>query len=144
MLRDKLKKDSVESLKARDERLVASLRYLISVIDKRALQLPVEKMTEAEELAVLRKELKNKEEARRIFVEAKRIDLADQEDYEIAVLRKYLPAEMGREEVVKVVDQVVLEKGKVFGLVMGEVMKRLAGRAGGELVMEIVKQKISE
>ena len=75
MLKDKLKLESVNALKAHDQKLVDVLRFLVSLIDKKELQLPAGKMTEADEIAVLRKELKNKEESREMFAKAGRGDL---------------------------------------------------------------------
>ena len=60
MFKDKLKSDSVLALKNRDSARVDVLRFLISLIDKREMQLPPGGMTEKEEIVVLRKELKKK------------------------------------------------------------------------------------
>lgn len=122
--------------------MVGALRYLLSILDKRELQLPTGKMNEAEETAVLRKELKNKEEAKELFLKAQRSDLVEEQDFEIEVLKKYLPAEMPEAEIEKIIDEVISEKGKNFGVVMGETMKRLAGKVGGEVVSRIVREKL--
>lgn len=143
MLKDKLKKDAMEAVKNRDQRMVDTLRFLVSLIDKREMLLPVGQMTEAEEVKVLRKELKNKEEAREMFAKGNRDDLVAQLDYEIELVKSYLPAEITEDEIKKVVDEVV-ETGEVnFGLVMKEVMNRLKGEAEGSLVSKIVKEKLS-
>lgn len=148
MLKDRLRIEMVAALKVGDRKRVEVLRYLISLIDKRALQLPIDKMTELEEVQVLRKELKNKEEDREIFRKASRGDLVDQQEYEIVVLREYLPEEMGEEAISKIVEGVIGQKGSAkqnnFGAVMGEVMRQVAGRATGELVAKVVKEKLSE
>ena len=123
--------------------MVGVLRYLISVLDKRELQLPSGEMDESEEIKVLRKEMKNKEEARVMFLKAERTDLVTDQDFEIEVLKKYLPAEVPILEVETLVEQVISEKGKNFGLVMGEVMKRLGGKVSGETVSKIVKDKLA-
>jgi uncharacterized protein YqeY len=143
MLKDKLKVEVVVALKNGDRRRVEVMRYLVALIDKRALQLPINKMTEAEEIQVLRKELKNKREAREIFSKAGRNDLVEQQDYEIGVVEGYLPLEMSEEEIEKIVDEVMAKKGSNLGMVMGEVMKMVAGRVEGEVVAKIVRQKIS-
>ncbi len=143
MLKDKIKTESVQALKNHDQKLVEVLRFLISLIDKKELQLPAGKMTEAEELGVLRKELKNKEESREMFAKAGRSDLADQMDYEIEVVKKYLPAELSQEDIEKIVDDVVAEKGNNFGLVMKEVMVKLGGSIDGSVISGMVKTKIS-
>lgn len=143
MLKDKIKTESIEALKNHDQKLVEVLRFLISLIDKKELQLPAGKMTEAEELIVLRKELKNKEESKEMFAKAGRSDLVDQMDYEIEVVKKYLPAELSQEAIEKIVDDVVAEKGNNFGLVMKEVMVKLGGSVDGSVISGMVKTKIS-
>ena len=142
-MKDKLKADSFAALKDHNQPRVDVLRFLISLIDKRALQLPPGQMTEAEEIAVLRKELKNKEEAREMFVKGNRDDLVKQLDYEITVVKEYLPAEMTQEDLEKIVDEAVVEGQKIFGNVMKIVMTKVAGRVGGERIAPLVKSKIA-
>lgn len=143
MIKDKLKSNSVEALKNRDSVKVGVLRFLISLIDKKEMQLPVGQMTEADEIGVLRKELKNKEESREMFLKGNRNDLVEQLDYEIKVLKEYLPEEISEDKVAEIVTKVVLEKGNNFGLVMKEVMSELNGTVDGSIVSKIVKEKIS-
>lgn len=144
MWRDKIKKEAVDALKSGDKRRVEVLRFLVSLIDKREMQLPPGTLNEAEEINVLRKELKNKEEAREMFLKAGRNDLVEEQDYEIAVVKAYLPKELDEEELRKIVGEVILEKGKIFGLVMGETMKRVAGKADGNAVSKIVKEEMEK
>ena len=143
MLKDKLKKNSVEALKNRDSKRVEVLRFLVSLIDKKELQLPVGQMTEVDELGVLKKELKNKEEAKEMFIKGNRSDLVEQMDYEIAVVKEYLPPEISNEKIEEVVNQTIEEKGNNFGLIMKEVMIKLGGMVDGGVVSRIVKEKIS-
>jgi len=143
MMRDKLKKDSFDALKNRDNRRVDVLRFLISLIDKKELQLPPDGLTEAEEIAVLRKELKNKEESKEMFLKASRQDLVDQLDYEISIVRKYLPAEMGEDKISEIVEQVMVEKGNNFGMIMKEVMIKTGGLVDGGVISRIVKEKLN-
>ena len=143
MLKDKLKRDSTEALKNHDQKMVDTLRFLISLIDKKELSLPVGEMTEAEEIRVLRKELKNKEESREMFVRGDRSDLVAQLDYEIEIVKSYLPAEITEDQIKKVVDEVIGGKENNFGLVMKEVMTKLGGEVEGSTVARIVKEKLS-
>jgi uncharacterized protein len=143
MLKDKLKQQSIEALKAHNQKLVDVLRFLVSLIDKKELQLPVDKMTESDEFGVLRKELKNKEESREMFLKAGRNDLVEQLDYEIEIVKGYLPAEVTEDQIRKVVDEVIVEKGNNFGLVMKEVMIKLGGSVDGAVIAGIVKEKIN-
>ena len=143
MLKDKLKRDSTEALKNHDQKMVDTLRFLISLIDKKELSLPVGEMTEAEEIRVLRKELKNKEESREMFVKGGRNDLVAQLDYEIEIVKSYLPAEITEDQIKKVVDEIIGGKENNFGLVMKEVMTKLGGEVEGSTVARIVKEKLS-
>jgi uncharacterized protein YqeY len=142
MIRDKIKSDSDNALKSHDQARVDVLRFLISLIDKRALQLPPGQMSEAEEMAVIRKELKNKEESKEMFLKGGREDLVKSVDYEIAVVKEYLPAVMTTEELEKVVDGAIKEVGNNFGGVMKLVVVKVAGRVGGEIIAPMVKQKL--
>jgi uncharacterized protein YqeY len=143
MMRDKLKQDSFNALKNHDNKRVGVLRFLISLIDKKELQLPPGGLTEAEEIAVLRKELKNKEESREMFLKGGRQDLVDELDYEILVVKEYLPEEISEDKIREIVDQAVVEKGNNFGMVMKEVMIKTNGAVDGGVVSRIVKEKIN-
>lgn len=140
MWRDQIKKEAVEALKSGDKKRVEVLRFLVSLIDKRELQLPLNALTEAEEINVLRKELRNKEEARDMFLKAGREDLVKEQDYEIEIVKVYLPKELDEKEIKEIVEKIVSEKGNNFGAVMGETMKIVAGKASGDLVSKIVKE----
>jgi len=145
MLKDKLKQDAVAALKNRDQKKVDVLRFLISLIDKKELQLPPDSMKEEDVLAVVRKELKNKEEAKIMFANGGRNDLVEELNYEIEVVKTYLPVEMSEEEVKKIVEEIVKEVGtNNFGMIMGMVMKKTGGKVGGDVVSKVVKEVISE
>ncbi|MCW1948947.1 MAG: GatB/YqeY domain-containing protein [Candidatus Shapirobacteria bacterium] len=143
MLKDKLKQKSVEALKAHDQKLVDVLRFLVSLIDKKELQLPAGKITEADEIAVLRKELKNKEESREMFEKAGRSDLVEQMDYEMEIVKSYLPAELSQGDIEKIIDEVIAEKGNNFGLIMKEVVLKTGGSVDGGVISGIVRKKMS-
>ncbi|HWS49310.1 MAG TPA: GatB/YqeY domain-containing protein [Candidatus Methanoperedens sp.] len=140
MLRNRIKTEAVEALKSGDKKRVEVLRFLVSLIDKRELQLPPDGLNEVEEVNVLRKELRNKQEAREMFLKAGREDLVKEQDYEILVVKEYLPKEMEEKEIKDIVEKIVVEKGKNFGIVMGETMKMLAGKTSGDVVSKIVKE----
>ena len=91
MLKSKIKKDSVKALKKGESKKVGVLRFLLSLIDKKALKLPLGEMKEGEVLAVLQKELKNKRESKEVFKKATREDLVKEVEYEIEILKAYLP-----------------------------------------------------
>jgi uncharacterized protein YqeY len=143
MLKDKIKQDSISALKEHNSTLVSVLRYLISLIDKKELRLPPNSIKESDEIGILQKELKNKEESREVFVKADRNDLVSDLDYEIKVLKSYLPKKMEVPEIEVLVDKAILNNGNSFPLVMKEVISSVAGRAGGDIISKIVKEKLS-
>jgi len=140
MIRNKLKQDSFDALKNRDNKRVDVLRFVISLIDKKEMQLPPGGMTEAEELGVIRKELKNKEESKEMFLKASRQDLVDQLDYEIKVVKEYLPSEISEDKVAEMVEQAIVEKGNNFGMIMKEVMIKTGGMVDGSVISRTVKE----
>lgn len=145
MIKTKLKEDSVTALKAHDSLRVEVVRFLISLIDKKELQLPPGEMKEEDEVGVLRKELKNKEESLAMFEKASRADLVERLKYEIEVLKTYLPKEMDESEVRKIVSEVVGEMGiNNRGMIIGAVIKKTGGRVGGDVVSRLVSEVISE
>lgn len=144
MLRDQIQKQAVEALKSGESKKANALRFLVSLIDKRALQLPPGEMSEAEEVQVLRKELKNKEEAKAMFAQGGREDLMTEQEAEIELVKTFLPQEMSEDQIREIVKKVVADKDSNFGAVMGETMKLVAGQAGGELVSKIVKEELSQ
>lgn len=142
MLKDKIKQDILVAMKDRDMKKVNVLRFLVSLIDKKALQLPVGEMKESDELVVMQKELKNKEESLEIFKKAERQDLVTDLEEEIEILKSYLPKMLSEEEIEKMVDEAIESVGVNFGVVMREVIGKAAGRAEGAVISSIVKKKI--
>lgn len=144
MQRNQIKQEAVEAVKSGDSKKANSLRYLVSLIEKRELQLPLGEFDESEETKVLQKELKNKEEAKEMFIKGGRADLVAEQEAEIEWLKKYLPKDMSEVEIKEIVKKIVSQKGNNFGIIMGEVMREIAGRAGGEIVSKIVKEELGQ
>lgn len=142
-LKDKIKLDANSALRERNQRKTDALRYLISLIDKKELQLPPGGMNEAEELKVLQKELKNKQEAKEMFQKAGRAELVEQLDFEMGLLEGYLPKAMTSQELEKIVEEAVKKVGTNFGLVMREVVVAVSGRVDGTEISRVVKEKMA-
>ena len=144
MIKDKLKSDSVDALKKHNSRRVEVLRFLISIIDKKEMLLPPGGLKEEDEIGVLRKELKNKEESREMFTKGNRLDLVAEVEEEIGIVKEYLPIEMDEAEVILAVEEVMAGmSGANFGQIMGAVMKKIGGKAGGDVISRIVKERLN-
>ena len=121
----------------------AERRVLLQTIKAALLTRQKEKgeLVEADELSVIKSELKQRQQARSDYENGGRADLVEKMDYEITELKQLLPEEMGEGEVRKVVQEVVeSSQDKSFGNIMKESMVRLKGQADGQLVSSIVKE----
>jgi uncharacterized protein len=88
-------------------------------------------LDDTDAIAVVRKEIKKRQDSVASYETANRADLADVEKAEIAVLEKYLPAAMSAEDLVKLVETVIAELGATSKKEMGNVMKVLQARSEG-------------
>jgi len=102
------------------------------------------KLTDDEALAIVKRQVKQTEEAGELFKQGGREDLVAQNQAELVVLKKYLPAQMEEGKVREIAKGVIAKMGKVapsdFGKVMGAVMKETKGQADGTVVSKIVKE----
>lgn len=140
-LKDTLRGDMLQAQKRGDHERVGVLRYLLShvqnkEIEKRGAGVP---LTDDDVVDVLRRESKKRNDAIALYTQGKRIDLADKESRELALIKGYLPASMDRAEVERVVEAIIKSGATDFGMVMRETMKQLKGKAEGALVSEVVK-----
>jgi uncharacterized protein YqeY len=131
-LADRVKQDLATAMKAGEKDRVGALRLVLSELQK------AEKEGGGDELAVLRRERKRRQESARAFREAGRGELADGEEAEATIIAAYLPAELSDEELRAIVAEAIAETGATSPGDMGQVMKaampRVAGRADGRRV----------
>lgn len=140
-LADQVKSDVTTALKAGDRDRANALRLVLSELQKAA------KDGGGDELAVLRRERKRRQEAAKAFRDGGRPELADAEESESALIEAYLPAELSDDELQSLVAAAVAESGaqspRDMGKVMPLVMARSGGRADGKRVSALVKQALS-
>jgi uncharacterized protein len=125
-----------EAMKAQDKRRVSTLRLVASAIKDRdiaARTSPAGKATDAELLDVLAKMIKQREESEKIYRDAGRPELADQEAEEIAIIREFLPKQLSVAEMDKAVADVIAETGAASIKDMGKVMTALKARYAGQM-----------
>lgn len=154
-LKEKLNSEAVSALKSRDSFRADALRFLIASIHNKEIEKRAksgaENLTEEEILEVLNREAKKRKEAAEFFKNGGRQESAEKELKELEIIKSYLPAELGEEEIQKIVDKTLLKLGvkneKDFGRAMGEVMKNLKGKADANFVSNLVRdylKKINE
>jgi hypothetical protein len=144
--KDRLKTELVTAMKARDELTTATLRMVLAAVGvEEVAGKSARELSDDEVLAVVGREAKKRREAATAFDEAGRTELADRERAEGTVLDAYLPAQLGDEELVALVQAAVTEAGATEPRQMGQVMKvlqpQVAGRAeGGRVAAEVKRQ----
>lgn len=146
-LREQISTDIKEAMRAKEMAKLNALRMVQSAFKNREIELRPEPMGEDECLAVVKKLVKQRKESIEQYLAAKRQDLVDAETAELKLLEAYLPAQMSREQIEKIVIDVVASTGaktiKDMGSVMKEVQTRMAGSADNKIVSEIIKSKLS-
>ncbi|WP_125723584.1 GatB/YqeY domain-containing protein [Flavobacterium ustbae] len=106
-----------------------------------------EDLSEEEEIKLLQRLVKTRKESARIFTEQNRPDLAEPELAQVAVIEKFLPAQLSEEEVEAVIAKIIAETGASgiasMGKVMGLASAQLGGTAEGKTISTIVKKLLS-
>jgi uncharacterized protein YqeY len=96
---------------------------------------------------LLQKLVKQRKESASIYREQGRVDLAEPEEAQISIISQFLPEQLSPEEVEKVIDEVIQLVGattmKDMGKVMGMANNKMAGKADGKIIAEIVKKRLS-
>lgn len=103
-----------------------------------------EELSEAEEIKILQKLVKMRKDSAGIFIEQNRPDLAEPELAQIAVIEKFLPAQLSESEVEAIVAKIIAETGASgiadMGKVMGLASGQIGGQAEGKTISTIVKK----
>ncbi|MEK7060881.1 MAG: GatB/YqeY domain-containing protein [Patescibacteria group bacterium] len=155
MLFEQLQKQLIVAMKARNATEVGTIRMLISAAKNVAIDNYGKdadtKLTDADVLEVVKKQVKTHKESIDAFTKAGRVELAQKEKEELDILSHYLPAELSDADLYTIVSRVVLEsKGLAFGPLMGKVMAAIknlpaqAGQADGNRVSLILKKLMSK
>lgn len=145
--KEKITADLKIAMKNADQKTVGVLRLVLSALNNKAIdkkgRTGSEELTEEEMAQVLMTEAKKRKESIEIFTKGDRKDLADKEKGELEILQQYLPKQIGREEVEKIVEKIIKKvDSKEIGPVMKAVMAELRGKADAGLVSELVKNKL--
>jgi uncharacterized protein len=142
----KLQEDMKAAMKAGDALSRDTLRLVIADIKKREVDQRKD-LTDDEELAVLQKAVKSREDSVTQYDAAGRKDLADRERAEIGVIQRYLPKLLGEPETKALVQQTIAKLGvsskKDLGQVMKAVLADHKGQVDGKLVQRLAGELLS-
>lgn len=150
-LKDQLKKDLTESIKAQNAVVSGTLRMALTAITNEEVSgKESRELSDAEVLSVLTKEAKKRRESVDAYMQANRKDLADKESAELTVLEKYLPAALSEAELEEIINKAIAEANnqgatgmKAMGIVMKIIQPQTVGRVDGTLLANKVKEKLN-
>ena len=144
-LEDKLVEDQLQATRAKDRFSLTVIRMLRAEL-KNASIAKKGALDPDEELAVLTREVKRRQEALHDYERANRPELLADLQREIALLQRYLPAQLSAAELEEMVEQAIRETGASarsdLGQVMGWLMPRIKGKADGGLARRLVENKL--
>ena len=148
-LTDQINGDIKKAMLAREKDKLDALRAVKSALLLAGTEKGADgSVSDEAALKVLQKLVKQRKDAAAIYTEQNRDDLAQPEIYQAEIISKYLPAQMGEEEVKQVIQQIIERTGASspadMGKVMGPAMGQLQGKAEGKLISSVVKELLAK
>ena len=146
MLKEKIQQDVKDALKSGDTRKRMVLGMVMAAIKNKEIEKHGE-LTDEEVVAVISSEIKKRKDSVVQFEKGGRPELAEQEKEEAKILMEYMPEQMSEDEIRAEVQKAIRETGakdvKEMGKVLGVLMPKVKGKADGQTVSRIVKEKLS-
>jgi uncharacterized protein YqeY len=135
-----------DAMKERDAARRDALRLILHAL--RSAQKEIQRpLHDEEELQVLQRERKRRQEAVEAYRAAGRDELAEVEQHELEVLEEFMPEPLTEDDLERIVDDAIAENGATslrdLGRVMADVMPQIAGRADGSYVSQLVREKLA-
>jgi uncharacterized protein len=148
-LEQKIMAEMKEAMKAKNEAALRGLRAIKAEIIKAKTEPGAGgQVSEEAEVKLLQKMVKQRRDALDIYQQQGRQDLAQKEQEEIDIIGKFMPAQLGEEELRAEIRQIIAETGASspadMGKVMGAATKKLAGRADGKAISAAVKELLAK
>lgn len=146
-LEEQLRADIKASMRDHDQVRTDTLRLALNAFHLEEVARTDEKsqrhrepLTEQDRIALLEKQVKQREEAAQLFRGANRTELAEKEEREAALLKVYLPTQMGDDELHSVVAGLIAAHGREFKVIMPLAARETKGRADGRRVQQVVRE----
>lgn len=140
-----------EAMKARDEITTATVRLMIAALKERDINARgsgrAEGINDSEIMSMLQGMIKQRQESAETYAGANRPELADRENKEIEVIKRFLPKQMGDDEVKKVIDGLINDMNirdvREMGKLMAELKNRYAGQMDMGKASGMVKERLA-
>ncbi|SDD19532.1 hypothetical protein SAMN05421538_10172 [Paracoccus isoporae] len=150
-LRSKIQSATKDAMKSRDQLRLSTLRLISAAIKDREIAARTGEgegagLSDADLVAILAKMVKQRQESARSYEEGGRLELAEKENAEIAVIQEFLPRRMSDDEARAAIAAVIAELGagsvRDMGRVMGTLKARYAGQLDFSAAGQMVKEKL--
>jgi uncharacterized protein YqeY len=146
-LQERLTADMKDAMRLREKDRLTTIRMVKSSLQNETIKLGKQELTDEEELTILSREMKQRDDSLRELESAVRHDLVEKIHAEIVVLEAYMPKQLYEQEVEEIVDAAIAQTGASaptdMGKVMGVVMPQLKGKADGALINRLGKQRLA-
>lgn len=144
---DKVSEDLKAAMKARDAARTRAMQGIKAELLKLRTEKGASSLPSADdELKALQKMAKQRRDSLDIFVQQNREDLAQKEREELEVIETFLPKQLSADEVRAVLQEIIAETGATgpadTGKVMPHAMKRMAGKADGKLISQVLREML--
>jgi hypothetical protein len=145
---ERIDSDLKDAMKAKAAQRLGVIRMLKSALKNSAIEKygVTGQLDDAEAMAIVRKQVKQRQDSIEGFTKGNRPELAEKEKEELEILSHYLPQQLGPEEIAKLVTEAIAEAGATSKAQMGAVMKILqakaAGRADGKALSQEVQRQL--
>jgi uncharacterized protein YqeY len=148
-IKESLRADLTEAIRGRNEITSSTIRMVLTAItNEEVAGKEARVLSDDEVITVLSREAKKRREASEAFESAGRADKAALEKAEGEVIAKYLPAQLGIDEIKKMISDAIAATGAAgpadMGKVMGAVKPLIAGKADGSIVSTLVKEALNK
>lgn len=147
ILENKIMEDIKSAMKVKDKTALEALRAVKSAILLAKTEAKGVELTEADEIAILTKQVKMRKDAAEQFEAQNRPEMAENELNQAKVIERFLPEQLDADEIKTAIVAIIQEVGatdmKDMGKVMGLANEKLAGKADGKAIAQEVKKQLN-
>lgn len=141
-----LKEAQKDAMRSKDKLSLGTIRMALAAVKQREVDERIE-LTDTDVLQILTKMVKQRQEAASQFVNGNRQDLADTENAEIEVIKRFLPQPLSEDEILALVNDAIEKTGasdiKDMGKVMGMLKPQVQGKADMGAVSQLIKARLA-
>lgn len=141
-IQDTIKAHMKEAMYSRDKSRLTALRGIKSELVKEMKKKGVETLSDDKSIKILRMLAKQRTDSASVYTEAGRLDLAEQESFELSIIDGFLPSLAGADETRVWVKEAIDSGASNLGAVIGMVMKSHKGEADGKLVRQLAQEML--